>query len=250
MKALEVRLGAPLFRRLPRGLALTDEGQALLPELAGAFDRIAGAVERFDRADGREIVTLGAVGTFAAGWLLPRMAALAVACPGVDLRLSTNNNRVDIAEEGLDFAVRFGDGAWHGIESDLLFEAPLTPLCDPATAARLKAPADLAAETLLRSYRANDWPEWFRLAGGEAPRLHGPVFDSSALMVEAARHGFGVALAPARMFERALAAGEVARPFAEEVPAGSYWLTRLKTKTLSSAMAAFRGWILAEAEAS
>ena len=33
VKNLEARLGTPLFRRLPRGLALTDEGQALLPAL-------------------------------------------------------------------------------------------------------------------------------------------------------------------------------------------------------------------------
>ena len=31
IRKLEDRLGKPLFRRLPRGLALTDEGQALLP---------------------------------------------------------------------------------------------------------------------------------------------------------------------------------------------------------------------------
>ena len=33
IRNLEERLGKPLFRRLPRGLALTDEGQALLPTL-------------------------------------------------------------------------------------------------------------------------------------------------------------------------------------------------------------------------
>jgi LysR family transcriptional regulator of beta-lactamase len=47
VKALEERLGNPLFRRLPRGLALTDEGHALLPVLRDAFDRIADALERF-----------------------------------------------------------------------------------------------------------------------------------------------------------------------------------------------------------
>ena len=140
VKALEERLGAPLFHRLPRGLALTDEGRALLPVLKEAFDRMAAALARFDDGRGRELLSVGAVGSFAVAWLLPRLAAFEAAHPEVDLRLSTNNNRVDIAEEGLDFAIRFGDGAWHGTEAVLLFPAPLTVLCSAEAAARLKVP--------------------------------------------------------------------------------------------------------------
>jgi LysR family transcriptional regulator of beta-lactamase len=243
VKALEERLGAPLFHRLPRGLALTDEGRSLLPVLRDAFDRVAAALARFDDGRGRELLSVGAVGTFALGWLLPRLAAFEAAHPEVDLRLTTNNNRVDIAEEGLDFAIRFGDGAWHGTEATLLFASPLTILCDAATAARLDAPADLARETLLRSYRSEEWPAWFEAAGAEPPPLVGPVFDSAALMVEAALAGRGVALAPARMFE-----GKGARPFDVEVDLGGYWLTRLRSRRPTPAMAAFESWIRDAAE--
>lgn len=246
VKALEERLGTTLFHRLPRGLALTDEGQALLPVLKDAFDRIAAALARFDDGRGRELLSVGAVGSFAVAWLLPRLAAFEAAHPEVDLRLSTNNNRVDIAEEGLDFAIRFGDGAWHGTEAISLFPAPLTVLCSPETAARLKEPADLAGEILLRSYRSDEWPAWFAATGVEdVPPLTGPVFDSAALMVEAALAGQGVALAPAVLFE-----GRAVRPFTAEVDLGGYWLTRLKSKRPSAAMAAFQAWLLAEAAAS
>jgi LysR family transcriptional regulator of beta-lactamase len=242
VKALEERLGTPLFHRLPRGLALTDEGQALLPVLKESFDRMAAALARFDDGRGRELLSVGAVGSFAVAWLLPRLAAFEAAHPEVDLRLSTNNNRVDIAEEGLDFAIRFGDGAWHGTEAVLLFPAPLTVLCSAEVAARLKEPADLVGETLLRSYRSDEWTAWFDAAGVEAPPLTGPVFDSAALMVEAALAGHGVALAPAILFE-----GRAARPFAAEVGLGGYWLTRLKSKRPGAAMAVFEAWLLAEA---
>ena len=139
VKALEERLGAALFHRLPRGLALTDEGQALLPVLRGSFDRIALLLDRFEPDGGREVVTLGAVGSFALEWLLPRLAAVRGGASRMSTcASSTNNNRVDIAEEGLDFAIRFGDGAWHGTEAEMLFDAPLTPLCAPEVAARLQ----------------------------------------------------------------------------------------------------------------
>jgi LysR family transcriptional regulator, regulator of gene expression of beta-lactamase len=245
VKALEERLGTPLFKRLPRGLALTDEGQALLPVLREAFDSMAALIERFDDGRGREILSVGCVGTFALGWLLPRLKDFEAEHPFVDLRLTTNNNRVDIAEEGLDFAIRFGDGAWHGTEAALLFEAPLTPLCTAEVAARLDEPADLAGETLLRSYRSGEWIAWFEVAGVEAPPLTGPVFDSAALMVAAALEGHGVALAPAGMFE----GGEALRPFAIEVNLGGYWLTRLKSRKPTAAMAAFERWIVAAAAA-
>ncbi len=247
VKALEERLGVLLFRRLPRGLALTDEGQTLLPVLKESFDRMAIALDAFDGGKGREVLAVGAVGTFAVGWLLRRLANFEASHPSVDLRLSTNNNRVDIAEEGLDFAIRYGDGAWHGTEARRLFDAPLTPLCAPEAAARLGKPADLTGETLLRSYRIGEWATWFEDAGVSAPPLTGPVFDSAALMVEAAITGHGVALVPVRLFERELAQGKVIRPFAHEVSLGCFWLTRLKSRKPTPAMAAFQSWILAAA---
>ena len=241
--SLERRLGVPLFRRLPRGLALTDEGLALVPVLGEAFDRIGATLDRYEGGRMREVLTVGVVGTFATGWLFPRLAAFEHAHPEVDLRLMTNNNRVDLAGEGLDYAIRFGDGAWHGTHAAPLLAAPLSPLCIPAIAGRLSAPADLARETLLRSYRADEWPRWFEAAGALSPRLTGPVFDSSALMIAAALGGHGVALAPPAMFEADLAAERLVQPFSVEIELGRYWLTRLNSRRESGAMRAFAGWL-------
>lgn len=246
VKLLEERLGASLFHRLPRGLALTDEGRALLPTLEEAFDRIGGLLDQFEGGRFREVLTVGAVGTFAVGWLLPRLTRFREAHPFVDLRLSTNNNRVDIAAEGLDYAIRFGDGAWHGTEAVHLFDAPLSVLCAPEIARRLREPADVGRETLLRSYRSDEWPGWFAAAGIEPaamPPVKGPVFDSSSLMVEAAIQGAGVALAPVAMFRRPLAVGLIEQPFAVTVLKGAYWLTSLKSRPETPTMRAFRDWL-------
>src|SRR6478752_9561612 len=91
--ALEAQLGVTLFRRLPRGLMITTEGDSLLPVLRDSFDRMAGAVERLRDGHVREVLTVGAVGTFAVGWLLPRLPSFQERYPYIDLRLSTNNNR-------------------------------------------------------------------------------------------------------------------------------------------------------------
>ena len=243
VKALEERLGLALFHRLPRGLALTDEGQALLPVLSRSLDEIAAMIERLAGNSGA-VLSVGVVGTFAVGWLLPRLQDFRDAHPAIDLRLSTNNNRVDLAEEGLDMAIRFGDGAWHATHAEPIMAAPVTPLCSEEVSAGLKQPVDLLGATLFRSYRADDWTRWFAAAGLQAPVLRGPVFDSSRLMGDAAVEGLGIALVPPSMFQREVAARQLVAPFGIHADIGSYWLTHLKSRPLTTEMDAFRRWLL------
>lgn len=244
VKNLEDRLGALLFRRLPRGLALTDEGQALLPVVADSFGRLSAVLGQFEGGRVREVLTVAVVGTFAVGWLMPRLRSFQRDHPFVDLRLLTHNNRVDLAGEGLDYAIRFGDGAWHGTEADPLIDAPLSPVCAPALARQLSAPSDLSRETLLRSYRTDEWSRWFDAAGLAAPLLRGPVFDSSLAMAAAAAQGLGVALLPPRMVPAEIEQHRLVQPFALAVSTGRYWLTRLKSRPVSTAMQDFRRWLL------
>jgi len=246
VKALEETLGAVLFKRLPRGIVLTDEGQALLPVLTDAFRRMSATLSQFEEGNYSEILTVGVVGTFAIGWLLPRLQTFKLQHPYVDLRLKTNNNRADMLLDGLDFFIRFGDGAWNGTSVVHLMEAPLSPVCMPSIAARLRRPADLAKEELLRSYRIDEWPLWFKSVGMEPPSVRGWMFDSSRALVEAAAQGAGIALVPVSMFAREIAERRIVQPFDIGVSAGSYWLTHLKSRAETSAMRAFRSWILAE----
>ena len=251
IKKLEGSLGVALFRRLPRGLALTDEGRALLPVLAETFERLGGVLDQFREGKYREPLTLACVGTFAVCWLLPRLQRFGEAHPFVDLRILTHNNRVDLAADGLDLAIRFGSGAWHGTVAQPLLVTPLSPVCAPACAAALTTPADLLAQPLLRSYRQDEWPAWFQAAGVAPPAvLRGPMLDSSVALAAAAAGGAGAALVPVRLFAPDLASGRLVQPFLLEVETGSYWLTRLQSRPATAAMKAFANWMQTELEAS
>jgi LysR family transcriptional regulator of beta-lactamase len=244
VNSLEKTLGVRLFRRLPRGLALTDEGQALVPVFAESFRRMRATLDQFENRRFREVVTVGVVGTFATGWLLSRLADFQDHHPNVDLRLLTNNNRVDLAGEGLDYAIRFGDGSWHGADAVALIAAHLSPVCAPDIAERLTGPGDLWREVLLRSYRSDEWARWFDAAGQACTTIRGPIFDSSITMAYAAVQGVGVALLPVGMFSRDLDEGRLVRPFKDEVATGRYWLTALKSKPLTPGMRLFRDWLV------
>ena len=243
VRNLEQRLGKRLFRRVPKGLALTDEGMILLPTLVESFERMASVIERIRTTQKREVLSVGSVGSFAVGWLMPRLRDFQARHPFLEVRLFTNNNRVDLAGEGLDYAIRFGDGHWHGTEAIYLLDAPLAAVCAPQVAQRIVSVRDLGRETLLRSYRADEWTAWFKAAGVAPPLLTGPMFDSSLVLADAAAQGAGIALLPIRLFSRDIRQGRLVRLFDIELALGSYWLTRLDTRRETEAMLAFRTWL-------
>ncbi len=243
IRSLEDRLQVSLFHRLPRGVALTDEGAALYPVLTESFDRIAIALYRHTGGGFRDVLTVGVVGTFATGWLLPRLADFEATHPDIELRVQTHNNRIDLAGEGLDFAIRFGDGDWQGQDCTPIFDAPFAPACAPAVARRLRTLTDLARVPLLRSYRSDEWPRWLQAAGASGIEARGPVFDSSLTLASAAATGNGVALLPLRMFEQELAEGRLVQPFPQTLSLGQYWLTRLRSRPEREPLRRFRLWL-------
>ena len=198
VKTLEHHLNCQLFVRVSRGLMLTTEGENLLPVLNDSFDRIAGMLDRFASHRAQEKLKIGVVGTFATGVLFSQLDDFRRCYPHIDLQLSTHNNRVDPAAEGLDYTIRYGGGAWHGTEATFLCHAPLAPLCSPDIAVGLHTPADILKFTLLRSYRRDEWSAWMQAAGEHppSPTHRVMVFDSSVTMLEAAQTGVGVAIAP------------------------------------------------------
>src|SRR5258708_471235 len=105
IKGLEERLGLPLFRRLPRRLILTDEGQALLPDLRDAFARMALAIERIAARGTGGTLTVSSMTTIVLGWLLPLLPRFQAAHPEIDVRLMTSQRFVDFPPQVADVAI-------------------------------------------------------------------------------------------------------------------------------------------------
>lgn len=240
---LEDVLGVTLFLRTSQGLVPTDEGRLLFPVLEHGFDAISRALGALGGRRNIEVLKVGVNTTFALGWLMPRLPAFQQAHPEIDIRVSTNNNRVEILREGLDMAVRFGTGGWTGHDVIPLMDGRLSPLCAPKVAARLLHPADLGQITLLRSYRSAEWPAWFEVAGTPCPPVLGPVFDSSVALGELAASGAGAALLPVSMFEGYVTQGRLVQPFGVTVSVGRYYLAWPSDRPVTRAMATFATWL-------
>lgn len=121
VKALEAHMGLSLVRREGRGLALTIEGRQLAEALDEGFGLIA-----------QRPLQISTTPQFAAAWLMPRLRDFQSRHPGVDLMVHPSPQRADPAPGGVDLAIRFGLGAWDGLEAELLVPTDIVITAAPA----------------------------------------------------------------------------------------------------------------------
>lgn len=250
VRLLEERLGVALFERHANRLTPTLAGQSYRAGLTPLLDGLARLTAEVVSRPAQPVLTVGVGPTFAVRWLIPRLAAFTREHPGIEVRIATGGANVPFAPDW-SCGIRLGAAAAEDLASDPLVPADLMPVCAPAIAARLRRPADLAAETLLRvAHAAEDWPNWAAAAGAPELRAAGPVFQFYGQAIQAAADGVGIAMGIRPYIDDDLAAGRLVTPFATSVPKGAGWfLLHRRDRAQDPPFAAFRGWILAAARA-
>lgn len=108
LAALEETAGARLFDRTPKGYALTVAGEAVRAHVE-ELEAQALAIERQLRGQDSQPtgqVRLAASDSFAAWFLLPRLAPFHSHYPGIQLDLVTGNQPVNLARREADISLR------------------------------------------------------------------------------------------------------------------------------------------------
>jgi LysR family glycine cleavage system transcriptional activator len=253
IRRLEEELNCELFHRRPRAVSLSPAGAVLLPDVREAFQRLQRAAAKLHEAEGRGVLTVSTVASFAVKWLVPRLGDFQRAHPDIDVRLSTNLGLSNFREDGVDLAVRYGLGYWPGLRADLLLHEESFPVAAPSLLAGgrpLNDPADLRRHTLLHvSIYPDDWHRWLSMAGyADVEPAGNLTFDESATAMQAAIDGLGVGLGRHAFTDRDLAAGRLVDPFGMPLPQETafYVVSPLATQEQPK-VEAFRGWILAQA---
>jgi len=216
---LEDRLGLGLFRRNPGGVMLTDAGRAYQNEIAEALDRIAAATSRVSQQGFPDALDISAPPTFTIQWLVPRLSRFQIRYPLLETRLSTRRESVNVALRSADVVIRRGPETWKGVHSRLVLQEAITPVCHPRLSARLRRVSDLRQQVWLHAEaRPSDWTAWLDIA--KAPELSPKRlsrFDHSALALEAAADGMGIAMGPLSMIGGELHSGTLRTPFPQLV---------------------------------
>ena len=143
VRQLESALGTRLFDRHPKGLRLTPEGRALTQRLTAGFDEIRRGLADLG-GSGSRLLRIHAAPSFAALWLVPRLAGFVRAHPGVELRLAADTDYARFAPDDFDLDIVYGPIRAEDVLAISLGEEVVTPLCSPVLATRISAPADLA----------------------------------------------------------------------------------------------------------
>ncbi|MCH9682556.1 MAG: transcriptional regulator GcvA [Deltaproteobacteria bacterium] len=255
IRALEDDLGYRLFTRLARRVELTEEGQILGEAMTRGLGRIAEALRQIETQLGRSWLTVSVSHSFAVRWLVPRLEDYRRLHPQTDVRISSTNRMLDPRREGIDLCIRFGEGDYPGLDSQLLITEDVFPVCSPQLLEGkhpLTSPAALPHHVLLHDdvlidhpLRAS-WEHWLELAGVEHDGPRGPHLSHTSMTMTAAVAGQGVALGRTCLVENDLGEGRLVRPFGPSFKSPfSYWLVTRRGGFDRKPVAAFVAWLRA-----
>ncbi|MGE3925925.1 MAG: transcriptional regulator GcvA [Lautropia sp.] len=255
VRRLEDHLGVALFRRLPRGLALTGLGARYGERIDDAFTDIGAATDDLSRPRD-ETLTICTMPSLATRWLIPRLTSFSTAHPDVRVRVLAETSLADLEHSTADLVIRYGNGHHPGVLGELPFPRTVFPVCSPSVVAgrrAIRTPADLLDHVLLRlddkrfpaGYEDSSWKRWLPLIGAKRlPERPGPTFSFVHLMIQAAAAGQGIAIASLALTGDDIAAGRLVRPLPDELPTDSgYWLLRPAGSRPTEHAERFRSWL-------
>jgi LysR family glycine cleavage system transcriptional activator len=252
VKLLEEHLGVALFRRLPQGIELTEQGRRFLPILTNAFDSISQGARSIssDRLDLRIICPP----TLSIRWLIPKLGQFRARYSDIRVRLTTEFFGWDDFQSGafdLGFSVEHFGQRPAEIEVLPMFPMLIVPACAPVLMedpTALSKPEDLANFTLLHEDPdRHDWTSWLKAFGVKGVDPHsGEVFPNLDMAVKAAVMGLGVVMGDIVLTRNEFETGQLVMPFENlrcETDWGKFCLVGLSDRWRDPKIEAFRSWV-------
>jgi LysR family glycine cleavage system transcriptional activator len=254
IRVIEEFAGQPMFRRLGRGVELTDAGKAAFGHAGAAMAEML-QVGRAMRASLRgSRISLSTAPSFASKWLIPRLSKFQDRFPDVEVRMSADMTLVDFAATDIDMAIRYGPGGYDGLYCERLMSESVVVVCSPrllegrpaASASDLLDLPLIHDESPERDPSCPTWAMWFAARGQRrAGADRGLRFNQSSLALEAAVAGKGLVLAKRQLALRDINDGALVCPLAEgDAPVSfAYWLVWPRGRRFEPAQGAFLTWL-------
>jgi len=198
LKTLEEQIGVSLFRREGKGLSLTPAGLDYAASVREYLQDLARSSMKIRAAGEKSSLNIGVLPAFGTHWLMPRLKGFLTQHPDITVNLSTRLAPFDFSRDKLDAAIHFGSRDWQGVDYLELGQERIIPACAPDLLidGPMQPQRLLSLPLLHLESRPGAWEDWFTRNGLSSERLRGMLFDQFTHMVEAAVHGFGLALLP------------------------------------------------------
>jgi len=259
IRLLEDIVGAPLFRREPKGLALTDLGRASIPLLREGMERLMDASALLREPPRKKQISVSVAPSFAAKWLMPRMDRFHAEHPEVEVCGSPPTWSRRTCRTAPWTWRRYGPGGYANAHVELLMTEQVLPVCAPGLMSGdkpIRKPADLVHHALLHDVSSDadpgrpDWAMWLKARKVRHPDpRRGSRFSQSSLLIEAAVAGRGVALAKRTLAQADLSAGRLMAPFPDgsQTVGFAYHIVSPRDRPASPSAIAFADWLKREA---
>lgn len=251
LKSLEAHIGVSLFVRNHAGLRLSERGRHYAQALTKALDSISIATTEAE-AEPRQTLSIGLSPSFAALWLLPRLAKFRRLAPSVDVQFVTSLNPQSLDPSTVDFRICYGLGTPPGCTR--LFEEQVFPVCIPNLRESyfFDGEVNLSQGTLIISLTMpEEWDDWFSFSdfrGRRPSRLL--TVDNRAFALEAAMEGLGAAMGRTPFVTDALGSGRLVRASRKTFANGfCYYLHPSSPGHQSDVAKRFLSWLVSEASA-
>ncbi|MBU2936704.1 MULTISPECIES: LysR family transcriptional regulator [Pacificibacter] len=216
IKLLEETLEMKLFKRLPKGVELTDIGQAYAQPVRASFHDLKTATDDLFKPKTKTSLRVRASISFGVLVLAPRLHEFRALHPEIDIVLSTIVWSDRMSDATIDVDIRYGAGDWPEQDIWPLGEGQATLVCNPSDAALFhRDPTGLKDADIVPIIGSeNDWPLMFQKLGLDCPVPHPwmPV-DSSLLALESIATGRGVAIVNKMFSKGHIKRGLLTAPF-------------------------------------
>jgi len=241
IRLLEKQLGAELFKRLPKGVALTDVGQAYAQPLRKFFLEMEQATDGLFRR--RRKATLR---------IRSSMNAFRERHPEIEIDLFTTVWSDRITDAGIDLDIRYGDGDWPERNMWPLEVDDAVVVCHPDHASSLGD--DLSIEGLAAAsvvQIVGSETDWGRLSdkyGLDMPvPVHWMKADSSLIALQILASGHGCAIISRSFAGHYLETGALIAPVPCEIPMlQKFFLVQYDDTKHTREVEVFKDWLMSE----
>jgi len=246
IKTLEMDLDLILFERNPRGVVLTREGRQLL-RLGLAHYREIETELAILKGIGEQSLTVGMSSYFASRWLSPRLMTFMQRHPDIQLRIQPMTQLFELERQGVDIAIRWGDGDWDDVDIEPFMPLPSWPVGNADAAEKVRQiglQRAFSQFTLLRDHDgSNAWSDWFQAAClPQQTREDSLIILDPNVRVQAVIDGQGIALNDA-LVARELEEGKLFRLSQIELTSYGYFLAKPRTQNRTKSVDAFVHWL-------
>ena len=255
IRHLEETLGLKLFARGRSSVELTRAGRRLSRVVSNGFQSITEEIEAIETSTDDRLITLATSAGVSTYWLMPTIGRYREIDPTVEFRLLVSYDLINLVQSGVDVAIRYGEGNWSGVQSQLLQRQMIFPACSQSFMTQhgpFENIEDLLRVRLLDYEAAADqssfWPNYFRdmgVAMPTTPRMSS--YESYINFVQAVLDGQGVGLVGPPLMQQFLDSGVLVKALdVDPLPQRGYYLCQPEGVAVPDTVRDFHAWLQIE----